>query len=354
MSLSSRDRPQLAPIAATPNGWKAATSLDRLGQMRHAASALDRASDEQPARARFHSDMHLAAREPPHPILDRRRLRSDPPRVTSPLWESKQSNVICRSAAARSSLLRKNPEQLCCPARMAAALRVVRLRYVATTDATSPQQPFSGTAPPERAEVNLYWLPLGAGGHCVRVNGRIFEAVSARAQHRRPCDLYHSALEVQVGPARHVIEMAPVWNERAKERGVVAEGSVGMQGAGRLRLFRYEVRCWRDGRIPDIGEAVDGPQCLSTSPECAARVLELVRQVPTAVWGRDELRTGDMWNSNSLTSWLIVRSGIATEHIQPPSGGRAPGWRAGLVAASGASEASTAIRSDPVGLASGV
>jgi hypothetical protein len=47
--------------------------LDRLGQTRHAAGALDRASDEQPARAGFDRDTHLAAAEPPDPILHRRR-----------------------------------------------------------------------------------------------------------------------------------------------------------------------------------------------------------------------------------------------------------------------------------------
>jgi hypothetical protein len=31
--------------------------------------------------------------------------------------------------------------------------------------------------------VDLYWLPLGAGGHSVRLNGRLFEAVAARVQH---------------------------------------------------------------------------------------------------------------------------------------------------------------------------
>jgi hypothetical protein len=55
--------------------------------------------------------------------------------------------------------------------------------------------------------------------------------------------------------------------------------------------------------------------------------------VPTPVWGRDELKTGDMWNSNSVTAWLIAQSGIDTVSIQPPAGGRAPGWQAGLVVA---------------------
>ena len=40
-----------------------------------------------------------------------------------------------------------------------------------------------------------------------------------------------------------------------------------------------------------------------------------------------------MWNSNSLISWLIVRSGLDTETIQLPAKARAPGWDAGLVVA---------------------
>ena len=54
---------------------------------------------------------------------------------------------------------------------------------------------------------------------------------------------------------------------------------------------------------------------------------------PTATWGRDELGTGDMWNSKSLISWLLARSGHDTDSLRPPVHGRAPGWSAGLVAA---------------------
>jgi hypothetical protein len=188
---------------------------------------------------------------------------------------------------------------------------------------------------PERADaaVRLYWLPLGAGGNCVRFNGRVFEGVSAIMQHRSRRDLYHSALEIQLGAQRYVIEMAPVWNERSTERGVVAEGAVGARAAGRLRLFRYEIRCWRDGRIPDVDEAVDSPRYMSRDPACAARILDAIASVPTAVWGRDELGAGEMWNSNSLTSWLLAISGSAVEQVRPPRGGRAPGWDAGLVVA---------------------
>ena len=53
----------------------------------------------------------------------------------------------------------------------------------------------------------------------------------------------------------------------------------------------------------------------------------------TVTWGRDELGTGDMWNSNSLISWLLARSGHDTDAVAPPAGGRAPGWSAGLMVA---------------------
>ncbi len=179
----------------------------------------------------------------------------------------------------------------------------------------------------------MYWLPLGAGGHFVRLNGRVFEAVTARAARRPACDLYHSALEVHVATARFVIEQAPVRDARGEQRGVVAEGPVGTRSAGRFRIFRYEIRRWRDGRIPDIDEAVDSPRRLTEREDRAQLVLDLVPRVPTPVWGRDELGTGDMWNSNSVIAWLLARSGLDTEPIHPPTGGRAPGWQAGLMMA---------------------
>jgi len=184
-----------------------------------------------------------------------------------------------------------------------------------------------------RSGVDLYWLPLGAGGHSVRLNGRVFEAVAARLARRPPCDLYHSGLVVRVPDGRFVIEQAPVRDKNGLERGVIAEGAVGSRWAGRFRIFRYEVRCWRDGVIPDIGEAVESPQRLTDDPSLAQHFLDLVPTVPSLVWGRDESRTGEMWNSNSLTSWLIARSGLHVESVHPPAGGRAPGWQAGLVVA---------------------
>jgi hypothetical protein len=184
-----------------------------------------------------------------------------------------------------------------------------------------------------RTGVDLYWLPLGAGGHSVRLNGRVFEAVAARLDRRTARDLYHSALEVRVPEGRFVIEMTPIPDGDGARRGVVAEGAVGSRRAGRFRIFRYEVRRWRDGVIPDVNEAVASPRRLTDDPGLARRVLDLAPEVPTPVWGRDELGAGEMWNSNSLISWLIARSGLQVESIRPPAGGRAPGWDSGLVVA---------------------
>lgn len=181
--------------------------------------------------------------------------------------------------------------------------------------------------------VDLYWIPLGAGAHIVRWNGKVYEAIKALAQRRPRCDLYHSALEVTVPDGRFVIEVTPIPNERGPERGVVAEGAVGTGWAGRFRLFRYEIRRWRGGSIPDTNEAVSSPVRVTNDLARAQRILDLVPSVPTAVWGRDELDTGDMWNSNSVISWLLVRASVETDGIHPPSGGRAPGWDAGLVVA---------------------
>jgi hypothetical protein len=195
---------------------------------------------------------------------------------------------------------------------------------------TADRDPLASDAAGGRAAVDLYWLPLGAGGHFVRLNGRVYEALAARIERRPASDLYHSALQVEVGEGTFVIEQAPVHDWSGKQRGVVAEGAVASRWAGRFRIFRYEIRLWRDGHIPDIAEAVDSPRRLSNDEDRARRVLELVAQVPTPVWGRDELETGEMWNSNSVIAWVIARSGIDTDPIQPPAGGCAPGWQAGL------------------------
>jgi hypothetical protein len=191
----------------------------------------------------------------------------------------------------------------------------------------------ANSSAPSRAWIDLYWLPLGAGGHSVRLNGRVYESFAARLGRRPVRDLYHSALVVEVPEGRFVIETAPIRAGNDPERGVVAEGAVGTRWAGRLQLFRYELRCWRDGAIPDVADAVESPRHLSGDTERARRLLALVPSVPLYVWGRDESRAGEMWNSNSVIAWLTARANLDADAIQPPVGGRAPGWNAGLVVA---------------------
>ena len=184
------------------------------------------------------------------------------------------------------------------------------------------------------AAIDLYWLPLGAGGHFVRLNGRVYEFIRASVERRKALDLYHSALEVTVPEGRFVIENAwPIPDADPAARGVTVEGPVGSRRLGRFRVFRYEVRRWLDGAIPDVAEAVASPVRLSSNEDDARRVLALASDVPVEVWGRDELGVGEMWNSNSVISWLLVGAGLPAAEIKPPPGGRAPGWISGVVAA---------------------
>jgi hypothetical protein len=191
--------------------------------------------------------------------------------------------------------------------------------------AVGPISPTSG--------IDLYWLPLGAGGSFVKFNGRCFEALQAIVGRRRPLDLYHSALEVNLTAGRFVIEITPIPDADGRTRGVVGEGAVGSRQMARWRVFRYELRCWRGGAIPDLAESVGGPVRVANDEASAQRMLDLLHSVPMKVWGRDELGAGEMWNSNSVIAWLLVRCGCDIEAIHPPPGGRAPGWNAGVVVA---------------------
>ena len=183
------------------------------------------------------------------------------------------------------------------------------------------------------AWIDLYWLPLGAGGHVVRWNGRVYEALVARREHRAPAPLFHSAMQIRLDGTTYAVEMGPVWNVAAPNRGTVCQGPVGSTRLGRFRAFQYEVRVWPDGVIPDLAEAVGSPVRVSDDPAQVTAVLELLPRVPPLTWGRDELGTGDMWNSNSLVSWLLVTAGLDIERVPLPAGGRAPGWDAGVAVA---------------------
>ncbi|HSK91712.1 MAG TPA: hypothetical protein VK875_10395 [Euzebyales bacterium] len=184
--------------------------------------------------------------------------------------------------------------------------------------------------PGPETHIDLYWLPLGAGDRFVRFNGRVYEWLVAHRDGRPRLDLYHTALEIGLDGNRFTIEVGPIMDTVGSIRGVAMQGPVGSRALGRLRLFRYELRCWRGGDIPDVGWAVDSPQRLSVDAQQARRLLELTAAVPNLVWGRDELGLGEMWNSNSVIAWLLAHAHVDTARASPPLHGRAPGWDAGL------------------------
>jgi hypothetical protein len=99
-----------------------------------------------------------------------------------------------------------------------------------TAASASPSVPAAS-----QASIELYWLPLGAGGWFVRLNGRIWEAIHARLEHRRPSDLYHTALMVRVPEGRFVIEDCwPIPDADGPSRGVLVEGPGGEPPDGPL------------------------------------------------------------------------------------------------------------------------
>jgi hypothetical protein len=181
--------------------------------------------------------------------------------------------------------------------------------------------------------VDLYWLPLGAGGQVVRHCGGAYERLVAAFAGRPPLDLYHAALEVSTAEGRFAIELTPVPRGGGARRGVIGEGAVGSPLLRPLRLFRYELHARPDGQIPDIADAVESPCRVGRTESAARRVLALLPSVPLLTWGRDELGLGEMWNSNSVVAWLLIRADLDPSAIGPPRHGRAPGWRAGLEAA---------------------
>ena len=104
-------------------------------------------------------------------------------------------------------------------------------------------------------------------------------------------------------------------------------------GAGRLRLFRYEIQplalrcrpgCRRGGREPSAAER-ERRRCPSR-----ARARSLPSQPRSKVGTSSRPARWEF----ELHQYVVDRSGRAdVGSIAPPAGGRAPGWHAGIVAA---------------------
>ena len=110
-------------------------------------------------------------------------------------------------------------------------------------------------------------------------------------------------------------------NAVSTERGVVAVGPVGTRWAGRFRIFRYEVRRWRDGVIPDLHHAIGGPVRLTDDAAVAEHILESLPLVPVLTWGRDEAGVGEMWSCNSIIAWVLSRAAVDTARDRTPASG---------------------------------
>ena len=179
--------------------------------------------------------------------------------------------------------------------------------------------------------VDLFWLPVAAGTNSRVRNWSLacWEAVSALLDHRPRAALYHPGLKVRLETGEtYTLELTPVFvGEPAPP---LMTGPVGLPVAGRLRLFRYQLRCLRADTLPDEEYAVASPVRLSADRETARQILALGPTIPPHTWGLRARGTSEMWTSGSAISWLLMRAGIDLDGVRPPAGGRAPGWDAGI------------------------
>jgi hypothetical protein len=121
--------------------------------------------------------------------------------------------------------------------------------------------------------------------------------------------------------------MTPAFNARRCEP--LAAGPVGLSLLGKFKHFRYEVRHETVERLPDEEFVIGNPICLSTDGGAPDRLVLLAPTLPRYTWGRRAAGTAEMWTSDSVISWLLVRAGVDISKAGPPAGTRAPGWAAG-------------------------
>jgi hypothetical protein len=180
--------------------------------------------------------------------------------------------------------------------------------------------------------VDLYWIPVGAGtSRAQQLSLRCWEAFEAFRARRPRATLLHSALKVALGAQTFTLELTPAFV--GGDAPPLATGPVGVRGADRFTLFRYQLRCLPVDRLPDEEWAVAPPTRLSEACDVAERVIALGPSVPRHTWGRRVRGTREMWTSDSAIAWLLVRAGIDLAGVGPPHGGRAPGWNAGIALA---------------------
>jgi hypothetical protein len=192
--------------------------------------------------------------------------------------------------------------------------------------------------------VDVYWIPVGAGtSRLQRASLRWWEAFEAARARRARGVLYHSALKLGIdGEGVSTLELTPAFV--ASPVPALMTGPVGARPAGRFKLFRYELRLVPGAVLPDEAWAVGEPVRLSDERAMVERVVELAGLVPAYTWGRRVKGTAEMWTSDSVVSWLLVKAGLEPMDARAPADGRAPGWDAGLAVARRAEQAAAPKR----------
>jgi hypothetical protein len=181
--------------------------------------------------------------------------------------------------------------------------------------------------------VDLYWLPVAAGtlSPVRRWSLACWEWLDAKAHRRRPGALYHAALKLGLEDgATYTLELTPAFVGNGEQP--LMTGPVGVRGADRFRFFRYQLLALCTDWLPDEDWTVAYVR-LGSGSEAARRVLALAPSVPKYTWGWRAPGTHEMWTSDSVISWLLVRADLGLDGVTPPADGRAPGWFAGIEAA---------------------
>lgn len=181
---------------------------------------------------------------------------------------------------------------------------------------------------------DLYWMPVGAGtSRFQQASLRLWESIEAVRARRDRQRLFHSALKLSLAEGgAFTLELTPAF--LGGPLPPLATGPVGVRGADRFRLFRYQLRRVPGDTLPDEQWAFGEPLRLAEDCDAVSRILALAPSVPRSVWGRRVGGTSEMWTSDSVISWLLVRAGIDLAAVAIPPGGRAPGWAAGIEVAS--------------------
>lgn len=173
-------------------------------------------------------------------------------------------------------------------------------------------------------------MPVGAGTpRLQQASLRLWEAIEAARARRPRVKLFHSALKLGLADGgTYTLELTPMFIGGSEPP--ILTGPVGLRGADRFRLFRYQLRGLPVTSLPDEEWAVESPVRLSDECDVVDRMLELAPSVPRHIWGRRVPGTREMWTSDSVISWLLFRAGLDLSDVRVPDGGRAPGWNVGL------------------------